>query len=358
MTRAQRISSECDDVDAVIISNGTSPFLDPVFWYVTEQTSGSFEGTFAIIKKGAIDVVTHTGEATTAKKGKGNVRVYETRNDKDAILTELLKGCPRIGISGRSIAYSTSEYFKKLTGSELIDVSDKIANVIAVKDKKEIADIGKACDISSKVADLIPSLLYDGMTEKEAAWLIDSEMRKKGGSGNAFGTIAAFGENAAEPHHVPSGRKLKRGDVALFDFGSKYGMYCSDLTRTVFFGTPDGLLKRAYDIVLRAKEAGMNEMRDGIPAKNADAAARKIVDDGEFKDRFIHSFGHGVGMNVHELPSLSSRSEAVLRKGMVMTAEPGIYLPGVGGIRIEDTVLVTKNSIEPLTKFDQSYTVI
>ena len=358
MTRAHRISSECDDVDAVIISNGTSPFLDPVFWYVTEQTSGSFEGTFAIVKKGDIDVVTHAGEATTAKRGKGKVHVYETRDDKDKMLTELLKGCPRIGISGRSIAYSTSEYFRKLTGSELVDVSDKIANVIAVKDRKEIADIRIACDISSKVADMIPSLLYSGMTEKEAAWLIDSELRKKGGNGNAFGTIAAFGENAAEPHHVPSDRKLRKGDAALFDFGSKHGMYCSDLTRTVFFGTPDGVLKRAYDLVLRAKEAGMNEMRDGVPSKNADSVARKMIDESEFKNAFVHSFGHGMGMNVHELPSLSSRSEAVLRKGMVMTAEPGIYLPGIGGIRIEDTVLVKEKGIESLTGFDQSYTVI
>ena len=358
MTRAQKISSKCDDVDAVIISNGTSPFLDPVFWYVTEQTSGSFESSFAIVGKGSLDVVTHTGEATTAKKGLGRVHVYETRDEKDRILTDLLKGCSRIGISGRSVTHSTSEYFKKLTGAELTDVSDRIAEVVAVKDKKEVAEIRKACDISSKVAAIIPELLYKGITEKEAAWLIDSEMRMKGGSGNAFETIAAFGPNAAEPHHAPSSRKLKKGDAALFDFGSKYGMYCSDLTRTVFFGVPDGILKRAYDIVLKAKEAGMDEIRDGTSAKEVDAVARNIIDGGEFKGAFIHSFGHGLGMNVHELPSISTRSEAVLTEGMVVTAEPGIYLPGTGGIRIEDTVLITKKGAEPLTKFDQTYTAI
>ncbi|MCL2890431.1 MAG: aminopeptidase P family protein [Methanomassiliicoccaceae archaeon] len=359
MSRSKRIAMNCDDVDLIVIANGTSPFLDSLFWYVTEQTSGTFEGSLAVISNdGTLDVATGQLEETTARKGLGNVHVYSTRDEKDSLITELMKGCERIGVCGRTLTYNASEYIKKLTSAELVDVSAKISEVTVIKDEKEIADIRKACDISSKAAMKIPEMLRSGTTEKEMAWNIDSFMRMNGGSGNAFDTISAFGENSAEPHHSPSERALKKGDAALFDFGSKYGMYSSDLTRTVFFGKPKEILKRAYDVVLRAKNAGMEEMKDGAPVKNADIAAREIIDASEFKGKFIHSFGHGIGMNVHEYPSVSSESEETFRTGMVVSAEPGIYLPGIGGIRIEDTVLITKDGFKELTEFDETYTVI
>ncbi|MCL2711711.1 MAG: Xaa-Pro peptidase family protein [Methanomassiliicoccaceae archaeon] len=358
MDRAQRIADSAKK-DAVVIANGGMPFLDPVFWYVTEQRSGSFEGSFAVISKdGSLDVVTNELEGAAAKSGKGNVHIFRDRKERMTILAELLKGCRRIGVSGRAITRNTSEYIKKITDAKLFDVSDKMADVVSVKDGQEITEIRKACSISSKAAKKIPEFLREGITEKEVAWLIDSSMRNDNGSGNAFETISAFGENSAEPHWRPSERTLKKGDTALFDFGSKYGMYCSDLTRTVFFGEPDDILKRAYDVVLKAQEAGIKEMLCGAPAKNADIAARKIIDKSEFKGRFIHSFGHGVGMNAHEGPSISRVSKDILKEGMVVTAEPGIYIPGIGGIRIEDTVLITKDGAEPLTIFDKDLTVI
>jgi Xaa-Pro dipeptidase len=349
----------CGDVDAVMIANGTTPFLDPFFWYLTEQTSGTFEGSFAIISNdGSLDIITGQLEETTARKGLGNVHVYSTRDERDSLLTEFMKGCKRIGVCGRKLAYNTSEYIKKLTNAELVDVSAKISEVTVIKEENEIAEIGKACDISSKAASKIPEMLRNGITEKETAWEIDSFMRMNGGTGNAFDTISAFGPNSAEPHHTPSERALKKGDAALFDFGSKYGMYSSDLTRTVFFGEPKEILKRAYDVVLKAKIAGMEEMKDGAAVKNADNAAREIIDASEFKGMFIHSFGHGIGMSVHEDPSVSSKSEETFRTGMVVSAEPGIYLPGIGGIRIEDTVLITKDGFKELTGFDETLTVI
>jgi len=183
-------------------------------------------------------------------------------------------------------------------------------------------------------------------------------MRSLGADGNAFETIAAFGRNSAEPHYRPGGRKLRKGDVALFDFGCKCDMYCSDLTRAVFFGEPDEKLKRAYETVAEAKAAGMALMADGVPVKKVDRAARKIIDRSEFKDLFTHSFGHGIGMNAHEAVTVSKLSDDILKENMVVTAEPGVYIPRLGGIRIEDTVLVKKDGCEPLTKFDQRVTVI
>ena len=358
MTRAQRIASSAE-ADATVISNGTSPFLDPVFWYVTGQTSGTFEGSFAVISgDGGLDVITSGLEETAARKASGNVHVYEKREERDSLLAELLKGCARIGVNGGSIVHNAAEHLRKITGAGMTDVSKNIAAVMAVKDAKEISEIRKACEISSRTAERIPELLYAGMTEKEAAWLIDSDMRMNGGDGNAFETIAAFGKNSAEPHHRPGNAVLKKGDTALFDFGSKCGMYCSDLTRTVFFGDPEDILRRAYGTVSKAQEAGMKEMYDGAPAKDAHNAASEIIDAGGFKDMFIHSFGQGLGMNIHESPSVSHMSGDILREGMTVSAEPGIYVKGKGGIRIEDTVLITKNGPERLTKFSKDITVI
>ena len=353
------MASGCPGVDAIVVSNGSSPFLDPLFWYLTEQTSGTFEGSFAVVSKdGSLDVISSPLEETTAKKGRGNIHIFETREERDSLLSELLKKCDRVGICGRSVTYSASEYIKKIGCSEIVDVSSEISGITSIKDAKEISDVRKASEISSKTASRIPEMLRSGMTEKEMAQLIDFGMRSGGGSGNAFETICAFGPNSAEPHHRPSDRKIKKGDAALFDFGSKYGMYCSDLTRTVFLGEPAEILERAYEIVLIAKNAGMTEMYDGAPAKNADLIARDIIDNSEFKGKFIHSFGHGMGMNIHESPSVSSRSDDVLKEGMVVSAEPGIYIPGIGGIRIEDSVLITKNGFEALTEFDERLTVI
>ena len=358
MDRAKRLIDEAG-TDAVVIMNGGTPFVDPVFWYVTEQRSGSFEGTIAVISKdGTLDVIVNRLEELSAKRGKGTIHVWEKREERDALLRDLLKDCKKVGVNAGSVTYAGARYLRKTAKVKMTDVSKAIRSTISVKDDSEIRSIRYACRTASKVAEQIPEFLTEGMTEKEAAAEIDNRMRILGAEGNAFETIAAFGKNSAEPHYRPGGRKLKKGDVALFDFGCKYEMYCSDLTRTVFFGEPDERLRRAYETVQKAKAAGMGAMTDGAPAKKADMAARKIIDSSEFKGMFIHSFGHGIGMNVHEATSVSHLSKDILKENMVVSAEPGIYIPGVGGIRIEDTVIIKKDGCEPLTKFDQRLTVV
>jgi Xaa-Pro dipeptidase len=151
---------------------------------------------------------------------------------------------------------------------------------------------------------------------------------------------------------------LKKGDTALFDFGAKYDRYCADLTRTIFLDDPGDTMRRVYDIVLKAQQAGIDAIRPGVNAEAVDAAAREVIDSTEFKGRFIHSFGHGIGMDVHQAISVSPRSEQVLEAGNVISAEPGIYIPGIGGIRIEDTVLVTEDGCRILTDYDHSITVV
>lgn len=360
MSRAERLMSNAKDMDAIVIINGGDPFLDSTFWYLTEQRSGSFEGSLAIVgKDGSLDVVVSVLEEESANMGKGNVHIYHDRKEHDSFIKDALKDSGKIGFNVHNVTYSSVQYISKLIdGIEVMDASKCISETVAVKDDKEIEATRKACRISSKVAQEIPEMLHEGMTEKEMAAGMDNRMRELGGTGNAFDTIAAFGENASQPHYMPGDRKLRKGDVALFDFGTKFDRYCSDMTRTVFFGEPPEVLKRAYAKVLDAQTAGLEEYRDGAKACLADLAARKLIDESEFKGKFIHSYGHGIGMEVHQDISISPKSEQILKKGNVVSAEPGIYIPGVGGIRIEDTCLITEDGFERLTDFDHDLTIV
>ena len=353
-SRAERlISNAKDDMDAVVIVNDGEPFLDSTFWYLTEQKSGTFEGSFAIVRPdGNLDVIVSILEEEGAHDGVGDVRVYHNREERDNFIRDALKGCRKVGFNVSSATYAGVRYVERtVEGIEVVDAGKAISATVSVKDEKEIAATREACRISSIVAGEIPRMLSEGAR-------MDSRMRELGGTGNAFDTIAAFGAYSSQPHHMPCDYRLKKGDTALFDFGTKYDRYCSDMTRTVFLGRPPEVLERAYEVVLEAQKAGIAQYRDGAKACDADLAARKVIDDSEFKGRFIHSFGHGIGMDVHQSISVSPKSEQVLRTGNVVSAEPGVYIPGVGGIRIEDTCLITDDGCEILTSFDHSFTVV
>ena len=360
MSRAERLISNTKGLDAIVIMNGGSPFLDSTFWYLTEVEGGSFEGSLAVIRKdGTMDVIVSELEEETASSCKGKLRVYRTGEERNGHIKEALKGASNVGFNLNSTAYSMVSLVKDaIREIKVADVSSAVSLTTSVKDRKEIELMREACRISSKVAKEIPDMLSEGMTEKEAAFRIDVRMRELGGTGNAFDTISAFGANSSKPHHAPTDYKLRKGDTALFDFGTKYNGYCSDMTRTVFLSKPPEILERAYEVVLEAQTAGVEKYMDGMPAKDADIAARDIIDRSEFKGKFIHSFGHGIGMDVHQGISVSPRSQQILKEGNVVSAEPGIYIPGVGGIRIEDTCLIKKDGCERLTDFDRKITFV
>ena len=359
-TRAERLISNAEGMDAVVIMNDGEPFLDSTFWYLSEQPGGCFESSFAIVRgDGSLDVIVSPLEEESAKDGVGNICVYHNREERDGFIRDALKGCKKVGFNTHSSTFAMVEFVKRVVGDiEVVDAGNAIDLTVSVKDEKEIEATRKACKISSKVAKEIPDYLSEGVSEKEVAARMDNRMRELGGTGNAFDTIAAFGPYSAQPHHMPSDYKLKKGDTALFDFGTKYDRYCSDMTRTVFLGRTPEILERAYEVVKEAQLAGIAEYRDGANANAADLAARKIIDESEFKGTFIHSFGHGIGQDVHQAISVSPKSEQVLHAGNIVSAEPGIYISGVGGIRIEDTVLITKDGCEILTDFDHSFTIV
>ncbi|MDD3232711.1 MAG: Xaa-Pro peptidase family protein [Candidatus Methanomethylophilus sp.] len=348
-------------MDAIVITNDGEPFLDSSFWYVTEQNSGCFEDSFAIIRAdGSMDVLVNILEEETARTGKGNVLVYHDRAELEKYFRESLKGCHKIGFNTHSATYGQVQGILKMAGGvrDVADAGKAIAATEAVKDAREIAAIRRACTISSTVAKELPDYLAEGVSEREVAARMDARMRELGGTGNAFDTIAAFGPDSSQPHCMPGDYKLKQGDTALFDFGTKYDRYCSDMTRTVFLGQPSEQMKRMYEVVRQAQLAGIDEYHDGADAASADLAARKLIDASEFKGRFIHSFGHGIGMDIHQPIYVSPRSQQKLAAGNVVSAEPGVYLPGIGGVRIEDTVLITKDGCERLTSFPHELTVV
>lgn len=220
------------------------------------------------------------------------------------------------------------------------------------KDEAEIRILQKAIRIAQKAfRDLTGRAVagFVGRTERQLAAELDYLMRQHGAEAPSFETIVAAGPNSSLPHYRPAGRKIKPGEPVLFDFGARCDGYCSDLTRVVFTGTIPTKIGEMYDVVRAAQQAAIAAIRPGVACKTVDAAAREVIADAGYAEQFIHSTGHGIGLDIHEAPALSRLVEDRLKTGMVVTVEPGIYLPGIGGVRIEDDVLVTTDGQKKLS---------
>jgi Xaa-Pro aminopeptidase len=239
-----------------------------------------------------------------------------------------------------------------------VPTRDEIERLRWIKEPDEIAMIERAQAITDEGFERILPKLVEGITEREAALELEWAMRQAGAEGLSFDTIMAFGESAAEPHHHPSDRPLARGDVVKMDFGALCGGYHSDMTRTVAFGDPPEEIRRIHDLVARAQQAGIDAVRAGIEGKDADAAARRVIDEAGYGERFSHSLGHGVGLEIHEGPTLRTPSEDVLPENAVVTVEPGVYVPGLGGVRIEDMVVVTADGCRPMPRSSRELVVL
>lgn len=218
-----------------------------------------------------------------------------------------------------------------------------------IKDEGEIESISKACAISCKAFENILGRIHAGMTEKQIQIMLDFEMLSLGSEGNAFDTIAAAGVNGSLCHAIPSNYVVQQGDLLTLDFGAKVNGYCSDMTRTVAFGNISPELREIYDLVYDAHMASLEAVRPGVRCCDVDKIARDMID-ARYPGAFGHSLGHGVGLFIHEQPRVASGSETVLQPGYVITIEPGVYIPGLGGCRIEDTAILTSDGyIDPVT---------
>jgi Xaa-Pro aminopeptidase len=216
----------------------------------------------------------------------------------------------------------------------------------------------EAADLADQTFSYILTKLAPGISEKEIALDMEIYMRKHGATSSSFDTIVASGERSALPHGVASERILKANEFVKLDFGAYYHGYCSDLTRTVFLGKPTEKHRHIYDIVLEAQLKALSILKPGMTGREGDAAAREVIQKAGFGDNFGHGTGHGLGMEIHEAPRLSAQSDAVLEAGMVVTVEPGIYIPGFGGVRIEDDVVLVDKGIRILTHSSKDFIVI
>ncbi len=240
-------------------------------------------------------------------------------------------------------------------------VADKtlLSAMRVIKAPEEIAAVRAASELAEGVlADLVPTL-EEGLMERELAAQFEYEFKKRGASGASFDTIALFGPRSSLPHGEPGDTPLKAGDVVLLDFGCRYGGYCSDLTRTYGFGTiPGAWFEEVYSLVLAAQMIALEAVRAGATCREVDATARNLITEGGYGANFGHGLGHGVGIEIHEAPRLNTESEVVLKEGMIVTVEPGIYLPGQGGVRIEDLIVVTRDGCELLSSAPKELKVL
>ncbi|MDE7163066.1 MAG: aminopeptidase P family protein [Clostridia bacterium] len=274
-------------------------------------------------------------------------------------LCDFLKGYSSLGMPFNAI---TAEGYGQLTaaGFKLVDSAAAFRSAMAVKSQSEIDNITLACKATDKAFCDLLNQIKEGMTENEVAALLEYLMRKHGASGTSFETICAFGANGSVPHHETGATKLKFGDAVLIDFGCKINGYCSDCTRTFLFGDDGkhGEFKELYEKVLTAHMLVKQEFRSGMTGKQGDAIARDYLAKYDLAKYFTHTLGHSLGINIHESPNLSPADETVFSDGMVFSDEPGVYLAGKLGIRIEDTVTLSGGKVVSLTDSDKKLIIL
>ncbi len=338
--------------EIILIKNSSDPYIDTNFFYFTGLDKGLFEGSIAVLfPDGNIDLMVSELESETAKKADANIRVYKNQIEFNKILHESVSNSKSIGLNFKGISYNDfCNLKKKFSDIKFSDVSVSFERTRLVKDQIEIDLIKKACKIVDKVVEKIPEILHENMKEFELAAEIDYLMQKNGADKAAFETISSFGKNTAEPHYSHGSTKLKINDFVLCDFGACFKKYNSDITRTFIFGKANEMQKEMYKTVLEAQKLGFETAKSGIKACDVHNAVNTFINNTKFKGKFIHSTGHSLGLSVHDGDArLSQNRELILKENMVFTIEPGIYLPEIGGVRIEDDVLIKKDGIEILT---------
>lgn len=334
-----------------------------VFWLPNHEKSGQpatrylsgFTGSDShlLVKKNKCYLVTDGRYLVAAKKEVVGCEIVDI--SKRPFSELLKKALPKTGkkkvlIDGSLVSYSLAGKIKeKIAGLEIINADGCLTEIRRVKTANEIKLLKKAADISCRAFEKFLPFVKVGVTEKQLARKLADLLTDCGPETLAFPPIVASGRNSALPHATPTDRKLRRGDLVIIDFGATYRGYVSDMTRTVAIGKISPRLEKMYEAVREAQEAGCKEARAGVPARAVDSVCRKILAAYNLEKYFTHSTGHGIGMAIHELPHIGPKSEQKLEAGEVITCEPGVYIEKVGGVRIEDSVIITKKGNFNLT---------
>lgn len=280
---------------------------------------------------------------------------YEIVQHAGLIIDEVAKqvkelGIQKLGFEQDPLTYSSYSAHKEAIDAEFIPTSGLVEKLRLIKTDSEIKILKEAAQIADAAFEHILSFIRPGVSEIEVSNELEFFMRKQGATSSSFDIIVASGLRSALPHGVASEKVIETGDFVTLDFGAYYKGYCSDITRTIAVGEPSDKLKEIYNIVLEAQLRGVNGIKAGLTGREADALTRDYITEKGYGEYFGHSTGHGIGLEIHEAPGLAFRSDTVLEPGMAVTVEPGIYIPGIGGVRIEDDIIVTSEGNEVITK--------
>ncbi|MSU55452.1 MAG: aminopeptidase P family protein [Candidatus Taylorbacteria bacterium] len=333
------------------------------FWLANLEKSGQpgtqylsgFTGSDShlVVTKNNATLLTDGRYLKTAKIEVGEIEVIDVGKLTfgDFIKVNLSKkSLKKILIDGSLTSFSSVEKIKeKISDIEIINNNDLLKEIRRIKTQEEIKLLQKAAEISCLAFKKLLPFIKVGVSEIYLAKKLESLLFECGAEGLAFNPIIASGKNGALPHATPSEKKLEKGELVVIDFGASYKSYVSDMTRTIAVGKISPTLTKIYNSVLEAQESGCKIIRSGIQASDVDKVCRKILTKHDLEKYFIHSTGHGIGMEVHELPSISSNASSKLKTGEVITCEPGVYINDLGGVRIEDSLIVTKNGSLNLT---------
>jgi Xaa-Pro aminopeptidase len=275
----------------------------------------------------------------------------EVEETKRHIYSDLSGRLPeRVAFEADHMTYANYELLRE-TEAELVPRRGLVESLRAVKQPDEVEAIRRATEVTNRVYERMAEERFSGRPEKELVWRMTELFHDEGADEPAFETIVAAGPTAASPHALPGDRLVEEGELVLVDAGAKLDGYCSDCTRTFAVGEISDSLRELYDVCLRGQQAGLDAVRAEVTGRDVDAAARAVITDAGYGESFGHGLGHGLGLLVHEAPTLRPESTDSLAPGNVVTVEPGIYLSGVGGVRIEDLVVVTEDGCDVLTSF-------
>jgi len=346
MTRIETIISKMPEgVDAAIVTDKLNRL------YLTGLLSSA--GVLLLTRQGGVLII----DSRYHELAQGTVSGCEVilQDQLYEQISKLLgaQGVRTLALESASCTLKTRDaYQEKLEGVQLIEgswLSETISELRQCKSEEELSKIRAAQKITEQTFEHLLGFIRPGRSERSIALEAEFYGRAKGAQGVAFSVIAASGENSSMPHAVPGERRLRYGDFLIIDMGFMVEGYCSDMTRTVVIGQPSQQQREVYNTVLAAQDAAFAKIKPGVPCKEVDAAARELINASPYAGLFGHGLGHSLGLEVHEPPSLSKASEATLRPGMVLSVEPGIYIPGKFGVRIEDLIVVTQSGFENLT---------
>lgn len=344
-----RASLEREAVDALLLTNLTN------IRYLT-----GFTGSAAMLLVTAEDswFVTdgrYTLQAAAELEAAGvrsTIEVPATAAGQRDVIAAAGSHLARVALEGDHVTWNQQRRFDAewFVASEVVPTTGLVERLRLRKDRGEVERLSAAAGIADLAFDRLRSRLADRPTEAEFALELDTEMRRLGASDVSFETIVASGPNGARPHHRPGRRTVVEGDLVVCDFGALVDGYHSDMTRTVWVGEPTAVQRRMWEVVAEAQQAGVDAVAAGVGVAAVDTACRSVIDASGWGDAFLHSTGHGVGLDIHENPRLAAVADDVLEAGWVVTVEPGVYLEDHGGVRIEDMVLVTDDGCEPFTR--------